>query len=72
MFQDGKSGRTALFHAVERKHQDTQALLVSLGADSREATYTGCTPNHVTRADAMAQFSASIQDELMVEQIKSR
>ena len=54
---DGKSGRTALYHAAERKHYRSQKALVNNGADMREPTFTGSTPFLITRSDAIAQIT---------------
>ncbi|KAK3907458.1 B-cell lymphoma 3 protein-like protein [Frankliniella fusca] len=55
---DGKSGRTALFHAVERKNYKSQQILEKHGANIKEPTFTGATPFSMTRTDAIAQLAS--------------
>ncbi|KAJ1520640.1 hypothetical protein ONE63_003748 [Megalurothrips usitatus] len=63
---DGRSGRTALFHAVDRKNYSAQKALIDCGADMKEPTFTGTTPFLVTRSDAIAQLTNS-QDTIVEE-----
>ena len=67
--QDGKSGRTALYHAAERKHYKAQKILVDNGADMREPTFTGSTPFTITRSDAIAQITSG--ENTIAEEIDS-
>lgn len=56
--QDGKCGRTALFHAVERKKYKSQIILEKYGANMKEPTFTGTTPFSMTRSDPFAQLAS--------------
>ncbi|XP_063221674.1 uncharacterized protein LOC134530611 [Bacillus rossius redtenbacheri] len=60
--EDGRSGRTALFHAVEADNNQVVRVLLAAGADSSLPNYSGHTPLH-------AASEVSVTDKRVMSQL---
>ena len=78
--QDGKSGRTVLFHAAETNQKAAVELLLNRGADPEIANYAGVVPamaaqgrSHTTVARLLARaLDEGMEEEKVMETVETQ